>query len=147
MPPQAQPAPTSPPKLHGRHKHQPSNPDDMNKCLQPNNSDPESNDGEHTGRSTTAWKRLTIAGKKAQKRGKKTQCVACLFFFFFIDFYSIYRKMAAQRAAEDAQLTPYFLFFIYLLLFILQIRTTFGGQPPHCGPSAMLPNLTSPKPW
>ena len=79
MPPQAQPVPTSPPKLCGRHKLQPSNPDDMNKCLWPNNSDPKSNDGEHIARSTTTW-------KKAQKRGKKTQCIAHLFFFFLYWF-------------------------------------------------------------
>ena len=154
MPPQAKPAPSSPLKLHGRRKHQPSNPKDMNKRPKPNDSDP--SDGEHTrpSKSTTAGKKLTTAGKKVQKKGTKKQCVACLFFIIIIDFYSTYRKTAAQRVAKDAHLTLYFpflnffKFFFHLLLFFLQIRTNFEGQPPHHGLSATPPNLTtSPKPW
>ena len=110
MPPQAKPAPSSPPKLRGRRKHQSSNPKDMNMCPKPNDSDP--SDGEHArpSKSTTARKKSTTAGKKVQKKGTKKQCVACLFIIIIIDFYSTYRKTAAQRAAKDAHLTPYFPF-------------------------------------
>ena len=125
IPPQAKPAPSSPPKLHGRRKHQPSNPKDMNKHPKPNDLDP--SDGEHArpSKSTMARKKLTTAWKKVQKKGTKKQCIAHLFFIIIIiiDFYSTYRKTAAQRVAEDAQLTPYFpflnffKFFFHLLLF------------------------------
>ena len=116
MPPQAKPAPSSLPKLCGRCKRQPSNPEDMNKCPKPNDSDP--SDGEHArpSKSTTTRKKLTTAGKKVQKKGIKKQCVAHLFIIIIIiDFYSTYRKTAAQRVAEDAaassaHLTPYFPF-------------------------------------
>ena len=111
MPPQAKPVPSSPPKLRGRCKRQPSNPKDMNKCPKPNDLDP--SDGEHArpSKSTTAGKKLTTAQKKVEKKGTKKQCVAHLFIIIIIiDFYSTYRKTAAQRAAEDAHLTPYFPF-------------------------------------
>ena len=155
MPPQAKPAPSSPPKLRGRHKCQPSNPEDMNKHPKPNNSDPSDSEHARPSKSTTAGKKSTTTQKKVQKKGTKKQCVACLFIIIIIiDFYSTYRKTAAQRVAEDAaassaHLTPYFPFKIYFsfIAFFLQIRMNFGGQPPHRGPSAMLPNLTiSPKP-
>ena len=148
MPPQAKPAPSSPPKLHGRRKHQPSNPEDMNKRPKPNNSDP--SDGEHTrpSKSTTAGKKLT-ARKKVQKKGTKKQCVARLFLLLLL--ISI---LPTGKQLPSAHLTPYFpfvkffKFFFHLLLFFLQIRTNFGGQAPHRGPSATPPNLTtSPKPW
>ena len=113
MPPQAKPVPSSPLKLHGRRKRQPSNPEDMNKCPKPNDLDPSDSEHARPSKSTTAGKKLTTAGKKVQKKGTKKQCVACLFFIIIIiiiDFYSTYRKTAAQRAAEDAHLTPYFPF-------------------------------------
>ena len=117
MPPRAKPAPSSPPKLRGRHKRQPSTPKDMNKCPKPNDSDP--SDGEHArpSKSTTARKKFTTARKKVQKKGTKKQCVAHLFFIIIIDFYSTYRKTAAQRAAKDAHLTPYFPFLNFLNFF------------------------------
>ena len=154
MPPQAKPAPSSPPKLCGRRKHQPSNPEDMNKCPKPNNLDPSSSEHARPSKSTTTEKKLTTARKKVQEKGTKKQCVAHLFIIIIIDFYSTYRKTAAQRAAKDAHLTLYFpflklklFFFFSFIAFFLQIRTNFGGQPPHRGPSAMPPNLTtSPKP-
>ena len=150
MHPQAKPAPPSPPKLHGRCKCQPSNPDEMNKQSKPNNSDP--SDSEHPSTS-----RLTTAGKKALKWGKKKYKVHTTIFLKNItDFYSTYRKMTAQRVAEDAaadaaassaHLTPYIFYFYFIYIYFLQIRTDFRGHPPHCGPSATPPNVTiSPKP-
>src|ERR1700761_6979210 len=84
MPPQAKPAPPSPPKLRGRCKRQPSNPDDMNKRSKPNNSDP--SDGEHArpSKPTTAGKTSTAARKKVQKKGTKKQCIARLFFLLLL---------------------------------------------------------------
>ena len=84
MPPQAKPVPTSPPKLRGRRKHQPSNPEDMNKCPKPNDSDPSDSEHARPSKSTTARKKLTTAGKKVQKKGTKKQCVARLFLLLLL---------------------------------------------------------------
>ena len=68
MPPQAKPAPSSPPKLHGRRKRQPSNPKDMNKRPKPNDLDPSNGEHARPSKSTTVRKKSTTAGKKVQKK-------------------------------------------------------------------------------
>ena len=80
MPPQAKPVPPSPPKLHGRHKCQPSNPDEMNKWSKPNNLDP--SDSEHPSASRSITTR-----KKAPCYDFTSTCVE---HYFFISIYYLH---------------------------------------------------------
>ena len=112
----------------------------MNNRSKPNNSDP--SDSEHPSAS-----RSTTTRKKAPKRGKKKYKVHTTVLKKIItDFYSTYRKMAAQRAAEadaaasSAHLTPYILYFFYRSEQILEASHLTVAPLLHCQMSPSAPN-------
>ena len=62
-----------------------------------------------------------LPGKRPQNREKKYKVHTTVFKKIITDFYSTYRKTAAQRAAEDAHLTPYIFYFILYIFYSLFI--------------------------